>query len=176
MGLQRVRHDWATFTFPWDLPAGASGQESACQCGRHKTRMFHPWVRKIPWRRAQLPTPVFSPEKFHGQEQPGRLQSKGSQRVRHDWAHMSFIDISQLKIISSTVFSAKIFHCLNAPQFSPPPLSFYPTYIAISILASQDRYLSLQGSRNHKIKKKKKNTSSPSNLFSWRIEGKNNPE
>ena len=52
----------------------------------------------------------------------------------------------------------------------------YFVNIAISIPASQDRYLSLQGSRNHKIKKKKKNTSSQSNLFSWRIEGKNNPE
>ena len=26
-----------------------------------------PWVRKIPWRREQLPTPVFLPEKSHGQ-------------------------------------------------------------------------------------------------------------
>jgi len=26
-----------------------------------------PWVRKIPWRRAQQPTPVFSPGESHGQ-------------------------------------------------------------------------------------------------------------
>ena len=26
-----------------------------------------PWVRKIPWRRAQQPTPVFFPEESHGQ-------------------------------------------------------------------------------------------------------------
>ena len=25
------------------------------------------WIRKIPWRRAQLPTPVFLPGEFHGQ-------------------------------------------------------------------------------------------------------------
>ena len=25
-----------------------------------------PWVRKIPWRRECLPTPVFSPGEFHG--------------------------------------------------------------------------------------------------------------
>ena len=25
------------------------------------------WVRKIPWRREWLPTPVFLPEEFHGQ-------------------------------------------------------------------------------------------------------------
>ena len=28
---------------------------------------FDPWVGKIPWRREQLPTPVFLPGEFHGQ-------------------------------------------------------------------------------------------------------------
>ena len=27
---------------------------------------FDPWVRKIPWRRKWLPTPVFLPGKSHG--------------------------------------------------------------------------------------------------------------
>ena len=31
---------------------------------RHR---FHPWVRKIPWRRKWQPTPVFLPGKSHGQ-------------------------------------------------------------------------------------------------------------
>ena len=35
-----------------------SGKESACQCRRHR---FRPWVRKILWRRAWQPTPVFLP-------------------------------------------------------------------------------------------------------------------
>jgi len=26
---------------------------------------FNPWVGKIPWRREQLPTPVFGPGEFH---------------------------------------------------------------------------------------------------------------
>ena len=30
------------------------------------------------------PTMVFSPEEFHGQEEPGRVQSMGLQRVGHD--------------------------------------------------------------------------------------------
>ena len=29
---------------------------------------FDPWVGKIPWRRAQQPTPVFLPGEFHGQK------------------------------------------------------------------------------------------------------------
>ena len=28
---------------------------------------FSPWVRKIPWRRAWQPTPVFLPRESHGQ-------------------------------------------------------------------------------------------------------------
>ena len=28
---------------------------------------FDPCVGKIPWRKEQLPTPVFLPEEFHGQ-------------------------------------------------------------------------------------------------------------
>ena len=34
---------------------------------RLKRCWFHPWVRKILWRRKWQPTPVFSPEEFHGQ-------------------------------------------------------------------------------------------------------------
>ena len=35
--------------------------------GRHKRCMFNSWIRKIPWRRAWQPTPVFFPEESHGQ-------------------------------------------------------------------------------------------------------------
>ena len=34
------------------------------QCRRPR---FDPWVRKIPWRKEWLPTPVFLPREFHGQ-------------------------------------------------------------------------------------------------------------
>ena len=44
-------------------------------------------VGNIPWSRKWHPTPVFLLGKFHGQEEPGRLQSVGLQRVRHDRAH-----------------------------------------------------------------------------------------
>ena len=37
------------------------------------------WVGKIPWRRAQQPTPVFLPGEAHGQR-----SLAGSQRVGHD--------------------------------------------------------------------------------------------
>ena len=44
-----------------------SGKESACQCRRFRRCGFNPWVGKIPWRRKWQPTPVFLPEKSHGQ-------------------------------------------------------------------------------------------------------------
>ena len=48
---------------------------------RCKRCRFDPWLRKVPWRRAWQPTPVFLPF-FPWAEEPGRLQSTGSQRVR----------------------------------------------------------------------------------------------
>ena len=52
---------------------------------------FNPWVRKIPWRRKWLPSPVFLSEEFHGQRSlVGYIQSMGSQRVGHDWVTLTF--------------------------------------------------------------------------------------
>ena len=57
------------------------GKESASYARRP---LFNSWVRKIPWRRERLPTPVFWPGEFHG------LQSMRSQRVGHNWATFTF--------------------------------------------------------------------------------------
>ena len=45
---------------------------------------FNSWVGKIPQRRKWQPTPVFLPGKSHGQEEHGRSQPTGLQRIRHD--------------------------------------------------------------------------------------------
>ena len=49
------------------FPDGTSVKELACQCRRHKRRGFHPWVGKVPRRRAWQPTPVFLPGGSQGQ-------------------------------------------------------------------------------------------------------------
>ena len=49
------------------LPGGASGNQSACECKRCRRHGFHPWVGKVPWRRAWQPTPVFLPGESHAQ-------------------------------------------------------------------------------------------------------------
>ena len=54
---------WSHCGFPGD----ANGKESACQCRGCKRWEFNSWIRKIPWRRAWQPTPVFLPGEPHGQ-------------------------------------------------------------------------------------------------------------
>ena len=49
------------------FPGGTSGKELACQYRRHKRCGFSLWVRKIPWKRAWQPTPVFLSAESHGQ-------------------------------------------------------------------------------------------------------------
>ena len=46
------------------FPDGSDGKESTCKCRRPG---FDPSVRKIPWRRERLSTPVFLPGKSYGQ-------------------------------------------------------------------------------------------------------------
>ena len=93
MGSHRVGHDWrnlapaAAAGCGWGFPGGARGKEPACQCRRRKTHGFDPWVRKIPWRRAWQPTPVFLPGKSHRQSSLvgyspwGRKQSDVTERT-----------------------------------------------------------------------------------------------
>ena len=68
------------------FPGGSSGKEPPCHGRGHKRGEFDSWVRKIPWRREWYPTPVFLPRESPWSEEPGGLQSMGSQRVRHDWS------------------------------------------------------------------------------------------
>ena len=51
----------------WGFPGGTSGKEPTCQSRRHRKCGFNPWVRKIPWRRAWQPTPVFLAGGVHGE-------------------------------------------------------------------------------------------------------------
>jgi len=55
------------------FPCGSAGQESARNVGDLGSI---PGIRKIPWRRERLPTPVFWPGEFHGLYSPwGRKES-----------------------------------------------------------------------------------------------------
>ena len=75
--------------------------------------MWENWIRslvgKLSWRRVWQPTLVFLPGESPWTEEPGRLQSIGSQSVRHEWAtkHSKFY-LLMLKIF----FLYLLFSCL----------------------------------------------------------------
>ena len=76
---------------------------SACiclQCGRPG---FDSGVRKIPWRRKwQIHSSILT-WRIPWTEEPGGVQSTGSQRAGHDWAHFHFHIL-----FASTVLSARV--------------------------------------------------------------------
>ena len=51
---------------PWASPV-AQWLRICLQCKSHRGPEFHSCVRKIPWRRAWQPTPVFLPGEYYGQ-------------------------------------------------------------------------------------------------------------
>ena len=57
---------------------GASGKESAHQFRRHKKCRFDLGVRKMPWRKAWQPTPVFLSGQSHGQRFMTLYRRQGS--------------------------------------------------------------------------------------------------
>ena len=61
------------------FPGGSRGKEFA-----YKYR-FDPWFGKIPWGRKWQPIPVFLHGRIPWTEEPGGLESKGSQRFRYNW-------------------------------------------------------------------------------------------
>ena len=94
-------------------------------------------VGKIPWRKKWQPTPVFLPEKSHGQRSLVYYSPRGLQRVRHNWVYtythththththypsLSLIAYLGLKSALSEINIIYIFFLLF-PCICPPSLS-----------------------------------------------------
>ena len=79
LSLSTHGNDKCAFTLQKGFPGGSDGKESACNAD-----WSDPWVGKIP-QEEEIATPTVF---LHGEspctEEPGRLQSRGSQRVGHD--------------------------------------------------------------------------------------------
>jgi len=67
------------------FPGGASGKELTCQCRRQKRRGFDLWVRKNPLEEEMAALSSVLAWRIPWTEEPGRLQSVGSQRGGHDF-------------------------------------------------------------------------------------------
>ena len=64
-----------------------SSKESACQFKRLWRHRFYPWVRKISWRKAWQPTPVFLPGESHGQRSLAEYSPWGCKELDTTEAH-----------------------------------------------------------------------------------------
>ena len=58
-----VWHIYRAVSMSLGFPAGSDGKE----CTYNRRSGFDPWVRKLPWRRAGQPTPVFFSGESQGQ-------------------------------------------------------------------------------------------------------------
>ena len=72
---------YATLLLVVGFPGGSHGKESSCNMGDLGSI---PRLGRFPWRRAWQCTPVFLPGESPWTEEPGGLQSMGSQRAGHD--------------------------------------------------------------------------------------------
>ena len=84
-GSQRVGHDQATFTFTFHFrgfPGGSGVKASACNVGDLGSI---PRSGRSPDKEMAIHSSIFA-WRIPWREEPGRLQSTGSQRVGHDWA------------------------------------------------------------------------------------------
>ena len=67
------------------FPGGLDSKESACKSACNVGDLGSiSGLGRFPWRMAWQPTPVFLPGESPRTEEPGMLQSMGSQRVGHD--------------------------------------------------------------------------------------------
>ena len=85
MGSHRVRHDCSDLAAAVAVLIWASlVAQSVKNPPAMQETWVHLWVGKITWRRAWQPTEVFLLGESTWTEDPGGLQSMGSQRVGHD--------------------------------------------------------------------------------------------
>ena len=86
MGSHRVRHDWSNL-------AAAAGTMYfgflVAQMVKNLPAMWETWVWSLgqegALEKGMATNSVFLHGEFHGQEESGKLQSMGSQGVRHNW-------------------------------------------------------------------------------------------
>ena len=66
------------------FPYGTNGNEATCQCKRHERHRFDPWLKKIPLEEGMTTHSSILVWRIPWTEEPGDLQSIGSQRVGYN--------------------------------------------------------------------------------------------
>ena len=151
IGRQVLYHHCATREAPnlvanilkkWVFPGGASGKEPACQYRKHGRHGFDLWIRKIPWRRACNPLPVFLPEN-HMDRAPGRLQYRASQSIRQYWSNLAYTNMLKnilslwaCKGLCLSPLTCKTPCLFNHAKILPGPLTSWPDRYTNQLLAT----------------------------------------
>ena len=83
---------WENVTTSWGLPGGLDGKESACSAGD----LVQSLGQEDPLEKGMAAHSSVLTWRIPGTEEPGGLQSMGSQRVRHYWVTNTFTFNHQL--------------------------------------------------------------------------------
>ena len=118
--------------FGWDHPSLRASL--VAQMIKNLPAMWETWVRTLgwedPWRGAGQPTPMFLPGESPWTEEPGGLQSMGSQWVRHDWVtKQNPLSKTPLQGPSSDLLTLTCVILLHATMVALPPLPSLNTII-----------------------------------------------
>ena len=85
----RNETDYVGSVGPVGLPGGASGKEPSFQCRRHQRHGLNPWMGKESLEEGMAALSSILAWRIPWTEEPGGLQSRGLQRVGHDWSNLA---------------------------------------------------------------------------------------
>ena len=75
------------------LPSGPNGKECTCQCRKYKRHKFNLCIEKNLLEEGMESHFSILARRIQWTEEPGGLQSIGSQRVGHDWNDLAGRDV-----------------------------------------------------------------------------------
>ena len=85
---QKLIHEYSSLSM-CGFPTGSNGKEPACQCRRYKETQIQSLGRGDSLEKEMATHCVILAWRIPWTEEPGRLQSLGLQRVRHNWKIVS---------------------------------------------------------------------------------------
>ena len=110
----------------------ASGEELACQCKRYKRCGFNPSWERSPGEGNGNPLQYSSLENPRTQE-PGRIQSMGSRRVRHDWSDWAQTQPKRTKTWKLGLWNSQPLSSFKERERGPGQIFSHPIFYQCSL-------------------------------------------